>query len=68
MTSQRALGPMSLFRKTLIKDDILLSMFKRYDNHPSIMAIKRFCNQGQSFDFVHVTPIDAKSCIVNLDN
>ena len=37
-------------------------------NHPSIMAIKKFCTQGQSFDFVHVTPNDVKSCIVNLDS
>ena len=50
------------------KDDILLSMIKRYDDHPSIMAIKSFCTQGQSFDFIHVTPNDIKSCIVNLDS
>ena len=34
----------------------------------SIMAIKKFCAQGQSFDFVHVTPNDVKSCIVNMDS
>ena len=50
------------------KDDILLYMIKRYDDHPSIMAIKSFCTQGQSFDFIHVTPNDIKSCIVNLDS
>ena len=50
------------------KDDILLSMIKRYDDHPSIMAIKSFCTQGQPFDFIHVTPNDIKSCIVNLDS
>ena len=50
------------------KDDILLSMIKRYDDHPSIMAIKSFCTQGHSFDFIHVTPNDIKSCIVNLEN
>ena len=48
-------------------DDILLSMIKRYDNHPSIRAIKKR-TLGQSFDFVHVTPNDARSCIVNLDS
>ena len=48
------------------KDDILLSL--RYDDHPSIMAIKKFCTQGQSFDFVHVISNDVKSCIVNLDS
>ena len=47
--------------------DILLSMIKRYDDHHSIMAMKSFCTQGQSFDFIHVTPNDIKSCIVNLD-
>ena len=50
------------------KDDIYLSLIKRYDDHPSIMAIKKFCTQGQSFDFVHVTPNDVKSCIVNMDS
>ena len=50
------------------KDDIFLSLIKRYDDHPSIMAIKKFCTQGQSFDFVHVTPNDVKSCIVNMDS
>ena len=50
------------------KDDVTLSMIKRYDDHPSIMAIKSFCTQGQSLDFVHVTPNDIKSCIVNLDS
>ena len=42
-------------------------MIKRYDNHPSIRAIKKR-TLGQSFDFVHVTPNDARSCIVNLDS
>ena len=32
------------------------------------MAIRKFCTQGQSFDFVHVTPNDVKSCIVKMDN
>ena len=32
------------------------------------MAIKKFCTQGQSFDFVHVTPNDVKSCFVNMDS
>ena len=50
------------------KDDIFLSLIKRYDDHPSIMAIKKICTQGQSFDFVHVTPNDVKSCIVNMDS
>ena len=50
------------------KDDIFLSLIKRYDDHPSIMAIKKFCTQGQSFDFVHVTPNDVKSCIVSMDS
>ena len=50
------------------KDDILLSMIKSYDDHPSIMTIKSFCTQGQSFDFPYVTANDIKSCIVNLDS
>ena len=50
------------------KDDILLSLTRRYDDHPSIMAIKSFCTQGQSFDFLHVTPNDIKSFIVNPDS
>ena len=46
------------------KDDILLSMIKRYDDHPSIVTIKKkFCPQGQTFDFVHKTANDVKSCI-----
>ena len=48
--------------------DKLLSLIKRYDDHPSIMAIKKFCTQGQSFAFVHLTSNDIKSCIVNLDS
>ena len=41
--------------ENLDKDDILLSMIKRYDDHPSIMAIKRFSTQywGQSFGIVN---------------
>ena len=35
--------------ENLDKDDILLSMIKRYDDHPSIMAITR----GQSFGIVN---------------
>ena len=50
------------------KDDIFLSLIKRYDDHPSIMAIKKICTQGQSFDLIHVTPNDVKSCIVNMDS
>ena len=50
------------------KDDVTLSMIKRYDDHPSIMAIKSFWTQGQSLDFVYVTPNDIKSCIVNLNS
>ena len=49
------------------KDDILLSMIKRYDDHPSIVTIKtKFCPQGQTFDFVHITANDVKSCIINM--
>ena len=51
------------------KDDILLSMIKRYDDHPSIMTIKKkFCPQGQTFDFVHITANDVKSCIINMNS
>ena len=32
------------------------------------MAIKKFCTQGQTFDFVYVTPDDVKSCIINMDS
>ena len=47
------------------KDDILLSMIKRYDDHPSIVTIKKkFCPQGQTFHFVHITANDVKSCII----
>ena len=53
--------------ENLDSDDILLSMIKRYDNHPSIMAVKKH-TQGQAFDFVHVTPNDARSFTVNLDS
>ena len=50
------------------KDDISLSMIKRYDDHPSIVTIKKkFCPQGQTFDFVHITANDIKSCIINMD-
>ena len=40
------------------KDDVLYSMIEWYDDHTTIMAITKFCTQGQSFDFVHVTLID----------
>ena len=36
-------------------DDILLSMIKRYDNHPSIRAIKKR-TLGQSFEFCSCYP------------
>ena len=50
------------------KDDILLSMIKRYDD-PSIVTIKKkFCPQGQPFDFVHITANDVKSWIINMDS
>ena len=32
------------------------------------MTIKKFCPQGQSFDFVQLTANDAKSCIINVDS
>ena len=48
------------------KDDILASMIKRYDDHPRIVTIKKkFCPQRQTFDFVHITAYDVKSCIIN---
>ena len=51
------------------KDDILLSMIKKYDDHPSIVTIKKkFCPQGQTFNFVHITANDVKSCIINMDS
>ena len=51
------------------KDDILLCMIKRYDDHPSIVTIKKkFCPQGQTFDFVNITANDVKSCIINMDS
>ena len=49
------------------QDDMLLSMIKRYDDHPSIVTVKRkFCPEGQTFDFVHISLV--KSCIINLDS
>ena len=51
------------------QDDILLSMIKRYDDHPSIVTIKKkFSPQGQTFDFVHISANDVKSCIINMDS
>ena len=51
------------------QDDISLSMIKRYDEHPIIVTIKKkFCPQGQTFDFVHITANDIKSCIINMDS
>ena len=51
------------------KDDILLSMIKRYDDHPSTVPIKnKFCPQRQTYDFVHITANDIKSCIINMDS
>ena len=44
-------------------------MIKIYDDHPSIVTIKtKFCPQGQTFDFVHITANDVKSCIINMDS
>ena len=58
------IGFNDLIPENFDKDDILLSMIKRYDDHPSIVTIKKkFCPQGQTFDFVHITVNDVKSCI-----
>ena len=49
------------------KDDVLYSMIKRYDDHPSIMAIQILYSRTIIW-FVHVTLNDIKSCIVNIDD
>ena len=48
------IGFNDLIPENFDKDDIFLSLIKRYDDHPSIMVMKKFCTQGQCFDFVHV--------------
>lgn len=49
------------------EDDVLRSLIGRYDNHPSILAIKKTFPHVPNFDFIETLPFDIHAIIMNLN-
>ena len=62
---QRAFDSTTISQKTLIR----MIYYRLWcDDYSSIVTVKKFCLHGKSFDIVHVTANDVKSCIINMDS
>ena len=69
MKLQRALVSTTLSRETLIRMIYYYLWLRDMMTTPASWQLKRkFCPQGQTFHFVHITANDVKSCIINIDS